>query len=348
MNEVIVYGAYGYTGKLIVDELIKVGIQPTIAGRSKEKSRLMASELKLEYSSFELSDKEALIKSLKDHKVLIHCAGPFIHTANQMAEACIETNTHYLDITGEFQVFEALQQYNDRAEKANIMLLPGAGFDVVPSDCLAAKLKKLMPDAKHLKLAFTSVGGGLSRGTTKTMIENLDKGHALRVNGDLSFRRSGNAVRYIDFGKFEQLSMGISWGDISTAFYSTQIPNIEVYIGTTKKQLRQVRVMSGFSFLFRIKSLKNLLLRNVDKKPPGPSETRRAKSNMYLWGRVENEAGEFEEQRLVTPNGYSLTAATATLITSKILQGNFKTGFQTPSTAYGTDLILEVAGTEFY
>lgn len=344
MKDVIVYGAYGYTGELIVAELQTLGIKPTIAGRSMEKTKTMAESLNLDFLCFDLDDNHELEQTLEPFILVIHCAGPFIHTAKAMAEACIASNTHYIDITGEFQVFENLKEMSKKAEQAGVMLLPGAGFDVVPSDCLAAQLSEDMPDAENLTLAFTGLGGGLSRGTTKTMIENADKGQVYRNEGVLKTRSSGASTAEIDFGEFKQVALGISWGDISSAYHSTGIPNIEVFIGSTNKQIKQARMMDKFSLLLKPNFVKSYLKNKVNKKPAGPSTERREKSKMYLWGQVKNKLGEVKEARLITPNGYTLTAITAGLITVKILNNQVQPGFQTPSTAYGKDLILEVEG----
>lgn len=343
MKKVLIYGAYGYTGKLIIDEALANGIRPTIAGRNLSAISALGRGKNLDYLTFVIDDKAALINALKEHDVVIHCAGPFIHTAKQMAEACLETHTHYLDIAGEYQVFELLRSMSKKAKEANIMLLPGAGFDVVPSDCLAAHLQSKLPDANKLTLAFTGLGGGLSRGTAKTMVENAHEGQWYREDGILKSRPGGAAVRTINYGEFEQISTGISWGDISTAYHSTGIPNIEVFIGSFEKQIKQMKIMSKLSFLLKLGFVKSFLKKQIDKKPAGPSEDRRKKGSMHLWGKAEN-GNKSVEARISTYNGYTLTAQTTVLITQKILGGDFKSGFQTPSSAYGKELILEIEG----
>jgi len=345
MDKVCIYGAYGYTGRLIVDECLSKGVKPFLAGRNKEKLNAFASAKGLEAEAFEVTDKERVTEWLKGAKVLIHCGGPFIHTAREMVEACLATGTHYLDITGEYQVFDLVQGYSDVAKDKRLMLMPGAGFDVVPSDCLASFLKKELPTATDLQLAFVSKGGRLSRGTTKTMIENLGDPQVSRRDGKYKYEPMGTSVKEVDYGPFKQLSMGISWGDISSAYFSTGIPNIEVFSGSSKEQISKVRKMLKLSFLLKSKLVKNFLKGKLDKKPDGPSEERRTEARMLLWGRATDGA-KAAEARLSTNNGYTLTAQTAVLITNKILDGDYKIGYQTPSSAYGHGLILEVEGTE--
>lgn len=342
---ILIYGAYGYTGKLIIDEALKNNLKITIAGRNANKVEALASEKNVPGLALTLEDTQALEKHLQNFELVIHCAGPFEYTAKPMAEACIAAKTHYLDITGEYQVFEDLHHMHAAAQQANVMLLPGAGFDVVPSDCLSAQLKQALPDGKVLKLAFTSTAGSLSRGTAKTMIENLDKGQYYRENNHLASKKMGKSVRNIDFGAFSQIAVGISWGDISSAYFSTGIPNIEVFTGSTNKQIKQMKWTNFLKPLLRMRWVKNYLQKQLDKKPAGPSQEKRAKGEMYLWGQLSN-GKDVIEKRLKTPNGYSLTALTSVEIAKRILNKNYKPGYQTPSTAYGADFIFDIPGCE--
>lgn len=346
MKKILIYGANGYTGRLILEEAFSKKLPITIAGRNGDEILGLSEEYNVAYEVFSLDEKEKMLRILKDHEVVIHCAGPFMYTAMPMVRACLQTNTHYLDITGEYQIFEQIHDLDKEAKSANVMLMPGAGFDVVPSDCLSARLKEQMPDAEDLQLAFTSVGGSLSRGTAKTMIEGSHEGQRYRKGGSLETKSLGTSFKEIDFGAIKQLSVGISWGDVATAYFSTSIPNIEVFTGSSAKQIIQLKWMGRLSFLLKMRWVKKILKKQVDKKKPGPSKERRAAGKMLLWGKVSN-GNKSVETRLSTPNGYTLTAQTAVLIASKIVDGNFKPGYQTPSMAYGSGLILEVEGTEF-
>ena len=92
-----------------------------------------------------------------------------------MVEACLRLGKHYLDITGEISVFEAMARRDKAAKQAGMMIMPGVGFDVVPSDCLAVHLKNLLPTATDLTLAFYGLGG-ISHGTQATMTMNAGSG----------------------------------------------------------------------------------------------------------------------------------------------------------------------------
>lgn len=340
---IVVYGSYGYTGQLIIDECKAKGIDVILSGRNKEALRKQSSLTEFPFEAVDIHDTAGLCRLLEKGAMVIHAAGPFQFTAQPMADACLITQKHYTDITGEISVFEMLAKLDPKARAVGIALMPGVGFDVVPSDCLAMHLKNRLPSATHLQLAFASSKGGLSRGTSKTMVEGMGLGGAIRRNGKIIPVPLHEGMTEINYGAFQLPSVRIPWGDVSTAFYSTGIGNIEVFRGADQGLIKQVKMSRYFNWLLRKRSVKDYLVRQIDKKPAGPNEERRAKSKMFLWGKVWD--GQQEKVSLLeTVEGYTLTAKTSVLIAQKILSGNVRPGFQTPSKAYGPDLIMEVPG----
>jgi short subunit dehydrogenase-like uncharacterized protein len=345
-STIILFGSYGYTGKLIAQECKQQKLNVILAGRNLDALQKQSNETGYPFEVVQIDDRVALQKLLEKGAVVIHCAGPFQFTAKAMADACLETRTHYTDITGEYQVFEMLTGYDEKAKRAGITILPGTGFDVVPSDCLALHLKNKLPDADHLQLAFAMSKGGLSRGTAKTSVEGLGHGSTIRSNGRLLPVPLGEKILEVDFGAFTRKALNIPWGDISTAWRSTGIPNIEVYMSAPDKMIFYAKVSNYFGWLLRMRWVKRILHRKLDERPAGPDEQRRTSGKSFLWGKVWNDAGDTHISRIETLNGYSLTAKTSTLIAEKILKGNFKPGYQTPAMAYGADVILEVMDTK--
>lgn len=343
-SQIVVYGSYGYTGSLIVERCKEQQLNIILAGRNESKLKAQSRATGYSYQTVEIKETEKLVGLLKPAALVIHCGGPFQFTARHMIEACLETKTHYTDITGEIGVFELIASYDLKAKEAGIMLLPGAGFDVVPSDCLAAHLKKRLPNATHLELAFATSGAGSSRGTSKTAVLGLGEGSLVRHKGKITKAPLHQGLKEIDFGKFKTISARIPWGDVSTAYYSTGIPNIEVYMGINEKVARMIKLSRFFNWLLKKRWLKGFLLKKIDQTT-GPDEGKRENAKSYLVGSVWNDTQKAQTQ-LVAPNGYTLTALSSVSITNKILVGNFKTGFQTPSLAYGSDLILEFEGVE--
>ncbi len=339
MKNFLIYGANGYTGELIAREAARRGLKPILSGRSQNKVEPLAKELNLTYRTFSLEDKKSLEYALKEVDFVIHCAGPFSLTSKPMVEACLRTGKHYLDITGEIAVFEAMAQRNEQAKEAGIMIMPGVGFDVVPSDCLAVHLKNRLPGAINLTLAFYGLGK-ISHGTQATMTLNVGQGGAIRKDGEIVQVPAAWRIREIDFGEFTKTGVTIPWGDVSTAFYSTGIPNIEVYAVLPEENLRLLRLSRYIGWLLATKPVQNYLQKQIPEG--GPNEEERAKGKTYLWGEVSDAQGNRVESRLICPEGYTTTALTALKIAEKILAENFQTGFQTPAKCYGADLVLEI------
>ena len=339
---ILIYGATGYTGKLMAKTARQQGLEPILAGRDAAKARAVAEPLGLAWRSFDLADPARVDDGLKDVAVVLNAAGPFSATARPMADACIRGRIHYLDITGEIDAFEALAARDADAKAAGVMLLPGAGFDVAPSDCLAAHLKRRLPNATDLKIY---IGGAatLSRGTMKTAIEGIAAGTRVRRGGRIvTLDRAASGA--CDFGQGPKATAPVSWGDVSTAYHSTGIPNIEVQFEATPAITALAR-LPGFvkSFLGR-PFMQTFLKARVDRQPEGPSDEARRSGRVVLVGVARNEAGESVRSRLTTPDGYALTAMTSVDFAHRAASGQFKAGFQTPSLAYGADAILGFAG----
>lgn len=343
-NSFLLYGANGYTGELIARYACEYDLQPVLAGRNEKLISALAEKLKLPYKVFDLNDSAALHEALNEVSVVVHSAGPFQFTAKQMVEACLKTGTHYLDINGDIAVFEMIKQYDGAAKKAGIMLMPGVGFDVVPTDCLALLLKKLLPDAVNLQLAFAMQGGGLSHGTATTMANRLGEGGLIRRNGKLVHIPLGKKGMWVDFGEKQLFVMSIPWGDLSTASFTTGIPNIETYAGVSPKTYRLLKLQPLFNWILRTSFMRNLIKNKINSRAPGPTDERRKKAKGYVWGQAINAEGKKATARLSGPEGYTLTVQSTLLITKKILDGNFSTGYQTPAKVYGEDLVLEIPG----
>ncbi|MGC8739388.1 MAG: saccharopine dehydrogenase family protein [Candidatus Hydrogenedens sp.] len=338
-NKILIYGAYGYTGLLILDNCMTQQLPVIIGGRNETKLKEISQKYGIEYRTFSLDDVNNIANNLDNICVVIHSAGPFQYTAKNMVLACLETGTHYIDITGEIDVFEWIATQDSKAKDKNIMLLPGGGYDVVPSDCLASYLKSLLPDATHLSLAFYT-NGRPSHGTMLTAIESMGKGGQIRKEGILQSVPPASKRMKINFGEETKLCVTIPWGDVSTAYYSTQIPNIEVYMAISKGMSFMLQGIKITQNIIGTEPIQNFLKNRIPEGGPSPEE--RAKNFALLWGEVKNEKGIYKRAGMKTPDGYDLTACSSVLIAKKILNNNFKPGFQTPSLAYGYNLVLEL------
>ena len=262
-NSFLLYGANGYTGELIARYAAKYNLQPILAGRRKELIEPLANKLNLPYRVFDLDDSAALLAALREVNVVVHAAGPFEFTAKPMLLACLLTGTHYLDINGDITVFEMIKQYDTAAKKAGVMLLPGVGFDVVPTDCLALQAKKSLPDANALQLAFATLGGSISHGTAITMANKLGEGGAVRKDGKITRSPLGHKGMMVDFGIKKLFVMSIPWGDISTAYFTTDIPDIETFTGMSKKTYNILKLQPLFNWLLRTDMVRNFIKKKI-------------------------------------------------------------------------------------
>ena len=344
MKNFLIYGSYGYTGQLIVEHALQEGLRPLLAGRNEKKLQEQAGKHNLEYRAFALKDTAALDSALLEVEAVLHCAGPFVHTFRQMAEACLRTKRHYVDISGEIFGFEALAKMDGQAKTAGIMLLPGAGFDVVPSDCLAAHLKRRLPSATHFRLFVRGVGAGVSRGTAKSAVENMHRQGLIRRDGKLVQVPPAWNVREMDFGRGYTKTVSVGWGDISTAYYSTGIPNIETYFAFPPRMISLMRSMRVVGPLLYNRPVKSLLKSLINLFIRGPEEEKRRRGAAIFVGEVTDPNRGRAVSKLTTPEGYTCTALTTVEIMKRILSGELKTGFQTPSMVYGADFILQFPG----
>ena len=347
-NSFLLYGANGYTGELIARHAAQYDLRPILAGRREEALKPLAARLNYPYKVFEVTDSDALLAALREVRLVVNAAGPFQFTAKPIIDACLQTGTNYLDVNGDIAVFEMIRQMDAAAKQAGIMLLPGSGFDVVPTDCTALLLKKLLPDAIKLKLAFANISGGLSHGTAATMVNKLGQGGAVRKDGKVVSVPLGQKGMWVDFSDVSKANvkrkfvMTIPWGDIATAYFTTGIPDIESYTAISPKVYRLLKIQILFNWLLRTESIRNIIRKKIDKRPAGPSDEQRSKSMSLVWGQAVNGQRETKTVRMSCPDGYTLTMYSTLLLAQKVLHGNLKPGYQTPAGAYGEDLVLEL------
>ena len=344
MKDFLIYGSYGYTGKLVVEQAVNAGLHPLLAGRNEKALRNQADQFGLEYRVIELQDDKSLLSALDETHAVLHCAGPFSLTYRTVIQACLASGRHYVDISGEIEEFEALAAMDAQARQAGLMILPGAGFDVVPSDCLASYLSRKLPTATKLELHIMSIKGGVSRGTARSGIENMHRQGRIRRDGKIVNVPNAWRIKQVDFGHGPKRFVSIGWGDISTAFTSTKIPNIEVYMAFSRSAINVMYLTRLIGPLLYTRPVKNFLKWLVGRiLPPGPSAERNRTGFSLMIGEVTDEHRTFRA-KLRTPEGYYLTALTSVAIMQRILADDFKPGFQTPSRAYGEDFILGFPG----
>ncbi len=343
----LLYGANGYTGQLVARRAVESGLQPVLAGRSREPVEQLAAELGCEARVFSLSGGGATkaLEALPEVRAVLNCAGPFSQTAPAMIDACLATGRHYLDITGEIDVIESAARLDEPAKKRGVTLLPAVGFDVVPTDCLAAMLGTRLVTATHLELAFAALGG-MSRGTAKTVLETIPSGGRVRIDGKIERVPAAWKAREVPFADRRRWAMSIPWGDVASAYYSTGIRNIVVYIAASHGRIAKVEQWRWALPVLGLWPVKALARWQIDRQEPGPSAEDRMQGKSQLWGRVYDGDGREATATMTTLEGYTLTAHTAVEAVRRVVVGGIATGFQTPSKAFGKEFILSMPATE--
>lgn len=341
----LLYGAYGYTGELVARRAVAHGERPVLAGRDGARLEPLAHELGLEHRIVGLDDAVRLDDALRDMDAVAHCAGPFSSTAAPMVAACLRTGTHYTDINGEINVFESNFARDDDARTAGVTLLSGAGFDVVPSDCLASMVVADRPDAVQLELAFAS-GGGFSRGTGTSAVEALGQMSLARREGVIGPVPRDLRERSIDVtgdGRGTKV-VAISWGDVASAYRSTGVPNIVVYTHLPRAAVLGSRVVDRAARTHGLRGLTRRTMATIVSRLPNPSDDARARSRSVLWARATTADGRTATGRLSTPNSYDLTADAVVRIVRALANGEVAAGALTPSMAFGAEFIATLDG----
>ena len=336
-KKLLLYGATGYTGRLFARELLNNNIQPILAGRS-ERVESIATEFNCHHRIFALDDYNIIDQNLQDVHLVANLAGPFNLTQNPLVQSCIQTGTHYIDISGEVPQMESAFMFDQQAKGAEIMIMPGAGFGVVPTDIAAALAKDHLPDANYLRIAYATEGG-VSRGTLKTILKDVEKPGFIRKYG--KWEQANPASKQMDFSVKGQYFTAVynPWrADLFTAYVSTLIPNIEMY---TVFPGIIVKMMQG-----KMLWLRDFIL-NYGLKflPDGPSKKNLKKGSAIIHVEAGNEQDSVVHVNLLGPEAYLFTVKTLLKTSERILNGQLISGTQTPS-VYGRDLIEDICEIE--
>jgi short subunit dehydrogenase-like uncharacterized protein len=345
----MIYGAYGYTGELIARQAVRRGHRPLLAGRQGPKLAALGRELGgLPWVTVALEDQAGLVAALARVSAVCHAAGPFVHTSEPLLDACLLAGTHYLDITGEIPVFEAVFRRSGAARERGIALIPGVGFDVVPSDCLARFVAEQLPGASELEIAF-AVEGSLSRGTAQSSFEGLLRGNFVRKDGKLVEVPLGHGLHEVRFSDRARSVLPIPWGDLVTAFHTTAIPNITTSMALPAALARALPLarpaLPGLVRLLGKAWLRRWILSSIATHVAGPDDRARSEGRTRLWARASNREGQVREAWLDTVDGYAFTAESAVLALEALALAP-RRGALTPASAFGADFVLQVSGTE--
>jgi short subunit dehydrogenase-like uncharacterized protein len=347
----MIYGAYGYTGQLIAAEAVRRGHRPLLAGRSAQKLEPMAKRLGLPFKALSLTDSAELQRALAGLRAVLHVAGPFVQTSEPMLTACLAAGVSYLDLTGELSVFEATFAHDEAAKRAGILLMSGAAFDIVPSDCLARHVTDRVPDAVELEIAF-SAALTPSAGTAKSAFGVMLEGGFVRRDGRLIPSPVGSFTRRVRFPAGEQTVASIPLGDLVAAYRAARIPNITGYIAVPNWFAREFRpgrtlgvaASSQARKFLALGPVKAATLQAIALLARGPDEAARRRTGSYFWARAASANGRSAEAWLDTVEPYRFTEIAAVRCVERALRDQ-PIGALSPAMAFGADFVLEIDGT---
>ena len=339
----MIYGANGFTGRLIAQEARRRGLAPVLAGRSSHAVRALGQELGLESRTFDLSNPAATERQLADIRVVLHCAGPFSATQQPMLSACIARGVHYLDITGEIPAFEHLHSRANDAAQAGITAVSGVGFDVVPTDGVAALLADALPSATRLRLAF--LAGAVSRGTAITALEIIERGGMSRQQGLILREPVATRTWSLEHHGRQYTGASIPWGDVATAYYSTGIPTIETYMALPASAAMALRALYLAAPLLRVPAVRETL-RQRASRAKGPTEEQLRRDHSIVWGEVTDAVGQRRTAKLIGPEAYAWTVEAALAAVNRVMTGSVPAGALTPSQAFGKGFVTTLPNTK--
>lgn len=338
----LLYGAYGYTGRLIARRAVERGMRPVMAGRDPESTRREAEALGLKHRIFALDDPSAVERGLADVALVLNAAGPFSVTFGPMARACLDLGCHYLDITGEVDVFEAAWALDAEARSAGVVVLPGVGFEVVPSDCLVARLAQEVERPARVTVAYAGTGRP-TRGTMRTVLEGAGAGAFIRRDGRRVPVRPGAMRRRIPFGEGTRTCVALPLGDLATAPRTTGVQTVQALVAVPGRLA--AAVLGPAAWILALPPVRRAARAAVDRWVSGPSEEVRGRGSVRIWCEVAGEDGTGVVGEIRTPDAYSLTADSAVGGVERVLAGDVSNvGATTPSRALGMDFAGTLPG----
>jgi short subunit dehydrogenase-like uncharacterized protein len=339
-DPLLIYGATGFTGRLVVEAALARGLRPVLGARDASRLQELADSRGLECRAAPLTDPAALARLLENIEVVLLAAGPFSQTAMPMVQACLSRGIHYLDLTGECAVIETLARLGPEATRCDCMVMPGCGFDVVASDCLVSYVSRRLPGASHLAIGLSGLVTP-TRGSLRTIAEHAGMGVRTRRNGSYASVPPATLRRRFDYGRGDGWSSAVTWGDVATAFHTTGIPNIEVYFEETPAFRAMLLAGRTWGPMLQLPGIQAWLKAHAELFPAGPTAAERAVHTCVVVAEAETADGQSVTSRLRTPEAYSFSAQTAAAIAERVIAGDVERGFQTPARVYGADFVLQ-------
>ena len=342
---IAVYGATGYTGKLVVREAVRRGLEVVLAGRSAERLRRVAHDLELQapVRTAAVDDRDALRHAFGDCAAVINCAGPFSRLGEPVVRAAVETGTHYVDTSGEQPYMKRIiDRYDDAAQAAEVAVVTSMGFDYVPGDLICRLAARDHEPLRELVVAYAVGGFGATRGTLHSTLEIMKGGDLAYRDGD--WRPAGAGPMRASFrfpsphgrqavGKYPS-------GEVVTVPRHTDTRNVTSLI--TLSAFMPIDALApvlpftlpALSLALRT-PLRPLIDIAIDRLPEGPSEDDRRAARFTIVAVAEGEDGRTGRGVVRGSDMYGLTAVTVVHGAALMAASGYdRFGALSPATAY--------------
>jgi len=337
----MLYGAYGSTGRLILDEALRRGHRPVLAGRDGAPLSALGQATGLTTRRLPLDDGAELRAALSRVRCVLLAAGPYSRTGPPMRAACLDAGCSYLDINGEIDDFNAALDCDAHARSAGVVIVPGVGYGVVFGECLAAQLAPRLPGATWLRLSLATQTAERSRGATLSMAAAMAAGGRDIHHGALRTRAMASSSWRTPRTGLPALRFAAApLAEIVAAHRSTGIPNIVAGIPLSLPAAALIRIAGPLVG----KLLTRQATRASNRDRPGLSAAAIAEMRSRIWAEAGNAAGQRVAATLETGEGYRAAAAAAVRALESQLQAP-RLGALTPVQAFGPSFALLVPGT---
>jgi short subunit dehydrogenase-like uncharacterized protein len=319
---ITVYGATGYTGRLVAAELGRRDVDFIVAGRNREKLEALAGSLdsarRPEVKAVANHEAGALEQLFAGSSAVIACAGPFTLHGEPVLAAAVEAGTHYLDTTGEQDfIRKAFDEYGPKALRKGSAVIPAMGFDYVPGDMLAALTAAALDPGETVDKVRLGYHAPFqpSQGTMRSGIEMIKGGDVEWRERALRPASQSVARPGFDFGGELGVQKMMHYPSAEHITVPTHLSPRSVETGLTVasfaptplSQALMPAVSRGLGLAMRT-PLRKLMSKAISAMPEGADDAARVASDFVIGCEVTS-ARQTVRGRLTGTDVYGLTAA---------------------------------------
>ncbi|NJP94858.1 NAD(P)H-binding protein [Nonomuraea sp. FMUSA5-5] len=332
--KVAVYGASGYTGRLVTAEARRRGLDVVVSGRDESRLREVAEGAEVRVAG--VDDAPALARAFEGCDVVVGCAGPFSEVGDPVVRAAIAAGAHYVDTSAE-QLFlrHVFDTYAERAEQAGVSVVPAVGFDILPGDMIAHLAGAEVEPLDELTIAYQTNDFDMTRGTIRSSLQVL-------LDGDLAYEdgqwrpAEGLAVKRTSFtfpGQSEERP-------------TARWPGAEIVTVPRHVRARRVEIITDAAvFTPEMISLMQLPTDQWDavigQLPEGPSEERRPVAEFTIVAEAIGVDGRRATGVVRATDIYGSAAVFTVEAARRLAAGEAKAGVLSPAQAFDSAAFLD-------